>query len=174
MSTNPLNPQQFNRLFAIANSKAWFAAVTFDSIQFSPLSDLRLAFNSTNSQFSPSRSLPLTLGATPTHIAFACADARLIVAFDAGQLAIYDTSVLFSPGSGNIQPLHVLETHSGPFRQIAPNPGTESGIADSLAVVRADGCVQLLNTNLESQGGWAGSNVESTPVAGMLSILSND
>ena len=171
MSSHPLTvqPSYHYRLFATSNSKGWFAAGISSSLIFSPLPELRLAFKSTSTPFSPQRTLPLSQGATPTFIAFASADTRLLVAFDAGQLAVYDTSSLFTPGSENIQPLHFVETHAAPFRQIAPNPGTE---LDIFAVVRSDGCVQLFNTNLESQGGWVGSDIESTPVAGLLSVLS--
>jgi nucleoporin NUP159 len=151
---------------AVSNLKGWFCAVTSSSIVFSPLNDLRLAFNSPNTLFSPKRSLSLATGASPTFVAYASADTKLVVAFDAGQLAVYDTSALFTPGSEIIHPLHSSDTHAGPFRQIAPNPGSEPGIIDTLAVVRGDGCVQLFNTNLESQGGWAGSDIDSTPVAG--------
>jgi nucleoporin NUP159 len=166
----PQNSTVYYRLFAIANSKAWFAAVTPSSLLFSPLHDLRLAFRSTNSPFTPKRTLTLSPGLSPTVIAFASADSKLVVAFDAGQLAIYDTSSLLTPGDENVQPLHFLETHAGPLRQIAPNPGTE---LDFLAVVRGDGSVQLLNTNLESKGGWIGSDMESTPLAGTyFSLLS--
>ena len=165
-----VNPSTFYRLFAVSNIKGWFSAVTSSSIlSFSPLHDLRLAFNSPTTPFSPKRSL--SLSATPTFIAYASADTKLVVAFDAGQLAVYDTSALFTPGSELIQPLHFFESHSGPFRQIAPNPGTEPGIVDTLAVVRADGCVQLFNTNLQPQGGWAPSDFDSTPVAGTCSFF---
>lgn len=170
MSVNPLNAHQtaHYRLFATSNSKGWFAAITSSSLICSPLSELRLAFKSTNTPFSPKRILPLSPGPSPTIIAFASADNKLIVAFDAGQLAVYDTGLLFTPGSDVIQPLHVLDTQAGPFRQIAPNPGTE---IDAIVVVRGDGCVQLLDSNLQSQGGWVGSDAESTPVAGSYLYL---
>jgi hypothetical protein len=171
LSSQPLspNPNHFYRLFATANTKGWFAAVTSSGLICSPLPDLSLAFKSNSTPFTPKRTIPLFPGATPTIIAFASAETRLVVAFDGGQLAVYDSSALFTPGSETIQPLHVLETHTGTFRQIAPNPGNDPALVDTLAVVRGDGCVQLLNTRLESQGGWTGSDMESTPVAGTYS-----
>jgi len=41
------------------------------------------------------------------------------------------------------------------LRQIAPNPGSEPYLIDTIAVVLSDGKVELLNTMLELLGGWS-------------------
>lgn len=80
---------------------------------------------------------------------------------------MYDTATLFSPGSENVTPLNAVDAQSGPIVQILPNPGTEAGLIEMVAVVRGNGSVQLVNMQLESQGGWVGSDAESAPVAGV-------
>jgi nucleoporin NUP159 len=103
---------------------------------------------------------------TPSFIAFACNDTRLFVGLEQGQLLVYDTAALFSPGFENVTPLNAVDARSGSIVQILPNPGTEANLIEMVAVVRGDGSVELLNMKLESQGGWVGSDAESAPVAG--------
>lgn len=81
-----------------------------------------------------------------------------------GAVAIYDTTALFTPGSGDVQPLRITQLQSGPLRQIVPNPGTEQS---GLVAVVGDGKAVLLDMQLEPQGGWTASDSLSQPVAGL-------
>lgn len=182
-----------HRLFATANSRGWFAAVTNNGgsgapctnslriftqyclgLILSPLDDLRAAFKAAkdgnNDIFPPKRILSLPQG-KPTIITFACNDTRLLVALEEGHVLAYDTAQLFSPGSEEIQPGHVFQSQSGAPLHMSPNPGTEQNLVDHVAVLRGDGAVQLLNMQMQSQGGWAGSDPDSTPVAGLSQRL---
>lgn len=138
-------------------------------IIFSPLKDLRDSIQTANEGdtgfFLPQRDLNLNVG-LPTIVVFAQNDTRLLVGSDNGSIHVYDTAMLFSPGDGFVAPLHTYNPQYGALRQIAPNPGTESDLVDKLAVVRSDGVVQLMNTNLESLGGWSCANPDGNPVAG--------
>ncbi|PPQ64136.1 hypothetical protein CVT24_008766 [Panaeolus cyanescens] len=159
------------KLFATGNHKAWFAALRITNnsqcqLILSPLSDLRAACidakPDVTTLFTPKRLVPLP--AKPNIITFAESDSRLIVAFEQGSIAVYDTAVLCSPGEGDVQPLYNNQVQTSPFRQILPNPGSEPGLSDLVAVV-GDGKVHLWNTRLESQGGWAASDLMSQPIA---------
>lgn len=135
-----------------------------------PLSDLHSAFNSakedSQDSFIPKRTVSLETG-KPNILAFACNDTRLFVALDQGQLLVYDTASLFSPGSNSVAPIHIQQDQSGPVRQISPNPGTEQNLSDFVAVVRSNASVTLYNTKLESLGGWVAEDTVSVPVAGI-------
>ncbi|RDB29456.1 hypothetical protein Hypma_014815 [Hypsizygus marmoreus] len=173
LSAGPLNPTPTTpyRLFAAANTKGWFAAAaTRDgasfSLIFSPLSSLRTAFKTTPAPLPPKRTIPLE-SQKPNILALACNDTYLLVALEAGQLLVYDTGALFTPGpdTDNITPVHMLAGGGALIRQVVPNPGAEVGLRDLVAVVREDGTVALYNMKLELQGGWAASDQASTPVA---------
>ncbi|KAJ3786013.1 hypothetical protein GGU10DRAFT_311953 [Lentinula aff. detonsa] len=160
------------RDLAVSNKKGWFAAIqnnagTFGAI-LSPLSELRKSMKeATNgtSAFTPQRTLSFSTS-EPNILTFACNDSRLIVGFKSGQIIAYDTSSVFTPGSNEIPPLHVLQSSQQPLLDIIPNPNEEDpNLANLLAAVRTDGTVQLLNSSLESQGGWLASDADSTPVA---------
>ncbi|KAF9463874.1 hypothetical protein BDZ94DRAFT_1282304 [Collybia nuda] len=162
-----IQPTTSYRLLAVANSRGWFSAVVDSTLIFSPLDDLRstlkTAKEGNEETFSPKRRI-----STPgkaTLIVLACNDTRLFVGLEQGQLLVYDTTTLFSPGSENVTPLHAINAQSGPIIQILPNPGTETGLVEMVAVVRGDGTVQLVNMELEPQGGWVGSDADSAPVA---------
>jgi nucleoporin NUP159 len=143
---------------------------TLPAIISSPLDDLRGALKSakegSEETFIPKRTISLDSG-RPNIVAFASNDTRLFVGFDQGQLAVYDTTAVFSPGSGNLAPLHINPEQSGPVKQISSNPGIEPSFSDIVAVVRSNGSVVLFSANLEIQGGWAAEDPASMPVAGM-------
>ena len=65
--------------------------------------------------------------------------------------------MLFSSGSGYINPIRTRQYQNltAVLRQIAPNPGSEPYLIDTIAVVLSDGKVELLNTMLELLGGWS-------------------
>ncbi|KAF9048549.1 hypothetical protein BJ165DRAFT_1460486 [Panaeolus papilionaceus] len=158
-------------LFTVANHKGWFAALRITNgsqfeLALSPLEELRSASidatSNTSALFSPKRLVPLP--AKPNIVTFAESDSRLIVAFEQGSVAVYDSATLCSPGSGDVQPLYNNQAQNSPFRQILPNPGSEPGLSDLVAVV-GDAKVHLWNTRLESQGGWAASDLMSQPIA---------
>lgn len=115
--------------------------------------------------FFPQRDLSLDIG-LPTILAFAHNDTRLIVGVDNGSIYVYDTAKLFSSGSDPISPLRTYNEQPGALRQIAPNPGMELELVDVFAVVRSDGVVHLMNTMLESLGGWSTTDPNAGPVAG--------
>ncbi|KAF9453481.1 hypothetical protein P691DRAFT_719639 [Macrolepiota fuliginosa MF-IS2] len=98
-------------------------------------------------------------------LAFARNDTRLIVGVDNGSIYVYDTAELFSSGSDTVNPLRSYNEQPGALRQIAPNPGMEPDLADMFAVVRSDGVVHLMNTMLESLGGWSTVDSSAGPVA---------
>ena len=77
----------------------------------------------------------------------------------------YDTSVLFSSGTNGVGPLTSTQIQRPALRQIVPNPGTEPGLSDLVAIVGEEK-VHLYNMQLESQGGWAAADTSSRPVAG--------
>ena len=136
---------------------------------FSSLEHLRSAFNAAKEEdqdiFAPERTLPLAFGRANI-VTFACHDTRLLVGLEQGAVAIYDTAVLFTPGSGDVQPLRITQLQSGPLRQIVPNPGTEQSLSSLVAVV-GDGKAVLLDMQLELQGGWTASDSLTQPVAGL-------
>ncbi|KAF8623614.1 hypothetical protein AX17_007317 [Amanita inopinata Kibby_2008] len=169
LKSDPLLPY---RLLSIANHKGWFAAVRIESygtsIILSPLHELRSSLKAAkeneDSLFIPRRTIKLP-AEDVNIIAFGLHDTRLLVAFGRGQLMVYDTAHLFSPGLDNVEPLNASAGSSAPFLQILPNPGIEADLAHLIAVVRGDGIVQVMDINtLEPQGGWAGEG-EATPVA---------
>ena len=137
---------------------------------FSSLEHLRSAFNAAKEEdqniFTPKRTLPLAFGKANI-VTFACHDTRLLVGLERGAVAIYDTAALFTPGSGDVQPLGITQLQSGPLRQIVPNPGTEQNFSGLVAVV-GDGKAVLLDMQLEPQGGWTASDSLTQPAAGLF------
>ena len=137
---------------------------------FSSLEHLRSAFNAAKEEdqdiFTPKRTLPLAFGKVNI-VTFAYHDTRLLVGLEQGAVAIYDTAALFTPGSGDVQPLRITQLQSGPLRQIVPNPGKEQNFSSLVAVV-GDGKAVLLDMLLESQGGWTASDSLTQPVAGLF------
>lgn len=174
---------------AVANTKGWFAAIrkiggaqgesvivkkglySYVSIDIilSPLEELHNSIQKASEDdegyFFPQRDLSLDVG-IPTIVAFAHHDTRLIVGTNSGAICVYDTARLFSSGSDPVAPLRTHNTQTGNLRQISPNPGTESDLVDIIAVVRSNGIVHLINTLLESLGGWSAAEPSAGPVAG--------
>lgn len=136
---------------------------------FSPLDELRAASEAAKPDdetlFNPKRTV--TIPTRANIVAFACGETKLLVGLDDGSVVVYDTSSLFTPGTNDIQPLARNQIQSSPLRQILPNPGTEPNLSDLVAVV-GDGKVELLNMQLESQGGWVASDLMTQPIAGKL------
>jgi len=89
----------------------------------------------------------------------------MFVGLEDGHMLVYDTSALFSPGTNEVEPLTSTQIQRPALRQIVPNPGAEPGLSDLVAVVGHEK-VQLFNMQLESQGGWAATDMSSRPVAG--------
>ncbi|KAG2364542.1 hypothetical protein BDR07DRAFT_1401153 [Suillus spraguei] len=119
-------------LFAVANSRGWFAAVARDSnsgtiLVLSPLSDLRSAFataKETDDQpYNFQRNVSLG-AATPNIIVFACNDSRLVIGLAEGSVMVYATEHLFSPGYGPVNPIYSLPAVPSAFIvSISPNTG---------------------------------------------------
>ncbi|KAF9000641.1 hypothetical protein BDQ17DRAFT_1426983 [Cyathus striatus] len=173
--SDPINthPSNYYRLFTVANSRGWFAAATFlgssYEIILSTLEDLRatikVAKAGNDDRFKPKRSLSLSDG-KPNIIVFASNDTHLVIGLEDGSILVYDTAQLFTIGTEDISPVHVSLSSSGDLRQVVPNPGIDPSLADLVAIVRDDGTVQLVNTQLENQGGWtSGGNGSLKPVA---------
>ncbi|KAF5391761.1 hypothetical protein D9757_001746 [Collybiopsis confluens] len=160
------------RNLVVSNKQGWFAAIQYTAGNFSailsPLDELRQSIkeaSTDDSSLTPQRILSFSTS-EPNILSLACNETRLIVGFKSGHLIVYDTSSVFTSGTNEIQPAHVLQSSRQPIIDIAPNPSTEDmSLANLLAVVRVDGTVQLLSTNMEPQGGWVASDVDSTPVA---------
>ncbi|KAG2153961.1 hypothetical protein DEU56DRAFT_430221 [Suillus clintonianus] len=162
-------------LFAVANSRGWFAAVSRDSnsgatLVLSPLSDLRSAFatvSETNDRpYQPQRKV--SLGATtPNIIVFASNDSRLVVGLAEGSIMVYATEHLFSPGDGSVNPIYSLPAAPSAFIvSISPNPGD---LPDLVAILRESQggsnalAVELLDLqNLASVGGWVAGSLPNT------------
>ncbi|KII89617.1 hypothetical protein PLICRDRAFT_557766 [Plicaturopsis crispa FD-325 SS-3] len=155
-------------LFCVANSKGWFASAARNngvfSLIFSPLADLRAAYNTTSPPndeipFTPQRTLSIS-SAIPNILALASSDTRLLVGLLQGQVAVFDTAQLFTPGHGEIQPLHSFQG-SAPPRQIVPNPGD---MPDLVAVLREqDASVEVLDVRKnELIAGWRSGNTLDT------------
>lgn len=175
----------------VSNKKGWFAAVQNSAGVFgmfsclvlayvymlivdqgavlSPLSDLRKSLREAtrdNCSFTPQRTLSFSTS-EPNVLALACNDSRLIVGFKSGQVIAYDTSSVFTSGFNEITPIHVFQSSQQPILDIAPNPnGEDVNLSNLLVVLRGDGTVQILNSSLEPQGGWATGDADSAPVAG--------
>jgi nucleoporin NUP159 len=142
---------------------------------FAPLADLRETFSSSNRndeiQFVPKRSLAIA-PATPTIAAFASHDSRMLLSLTNGQILVYDTWSLFTPGSDNIFPLHSFSSLSPTApRQILPNPGDMPNL---VAVLREPGVslsVEILDVQkMEPLGGWnSGNTPDTTPTSCMYS-----
>ncbi|KAI1797485.1 hypothetical protein LXA43DRAFT_417538 [Ganoderma leucocontextum] len=151
------------RLFAVANSKPWFAAAvrtqdTSYALSLSPLADLRAAFTSTSSDpplaLNPSTTISLQ-ARTPHIVAITRDDSRILVAFTDGSIGVFDWSTR--------APLFTFPS-SGPksIRDIFPSTG-DSHI---VAVLREPGnhpSVQLLDAhNMVSVGAWNGGGSPAT------------
>ncbi|KAF9072966.1 hypothetical protein BDP27DRAFT_1319723 [Rhodocollybia butyracea] len=155
------------RTMVVSNKNGWFAAVHNNAGIFaavlSPLSELRRSMKDI-SPFVAQRTLSFSTS-EPNLLALANNDSRLVVGFKSGQIIVYDTSAVFTPGSNEIQPIGILQTSQQPIIDIASNPNTEDPTLSALlAVVRVDGSVHVFNTNLEPQGGWIAGDADSAPV----------
>jgi len=143
--------------------------ITYADIILSTLEDLRQAIQNANADetvlFFPQRDLTMPSG-IPTILAFAHDGTRLIVGLDIGVILAYDTTMLFSSGSGYVNPIRTRQYQNQVLRQIAPNPGSEPYLIDTIAVALSDGKVELLNTMLEMSGGWSPKDSSVGAVAG--------
>ena len=132
--------------------------ITYTDIILSTLEELRQVIENASEDekglFLPQRDLTVEYG-YPTILAFAHDETRLIVGLDVGSIFVYDTTSLFSSGSGYVHPIRTCDNHTAALRQIAPNPGSGPELRDTIAVVLSDGSVQLVNTMLELLGGWS-------------------
>ncbi|KAJ7671645.1 hypothetical protein DFH06DRAFT_121173 [Mycena polygramma] len=162
LSPDFLDPLNVRRVLTTANTNGgWFAATTSRGLIVSPLSELRAAFQSgSDAVFSPKRTLPCN----PVAVAFAFNDTRLLAGTEQGQILAFDTAQLIS-SAVQVEPLQVFQGSSSPAAQILPNPSSENELAQLVVIVRVDGTVQMLNSQMESRGAWAGTDFESTPVA---------
>jgi nucleoporin NUP159 len=139
---------------------------------FSTLEDLRSAFpgakEDNDDLFNPKRTL--SLQSKPNIVIFAFGDTRIFVGLEDGHVLVYDTSALFSSGTDKVGVLASTQIQRPALRQIVPNPGTEPGLSDLVAIVGQEK-VHLFNVKLEPQGGWTATDTSSRPVAGVY--LSN-
>ena len=136
----------------------------------STLSHLRQAFASNppagveEIAFEPQRESRIS--GIPNLLSFACNDTRLLIAFSHGPISVYDCSQLFTPGTGELVPVH---TFPGNFacQQVEPNPGD---MPDLIAVLREGDHppVQVLNVQtFQPVCGWkADGTPELIPCAG--------
>ncbi|KAF5326909.1 hypothetical protein D9619_004355 [Psilocybe cf. subviscida] len=158
------------QLLDTANSKGWFVAVkqtdSGSELVFSTLEDLRSAINQAKGDsdvlLNPKRTVPIPSRANI--VKFACSDTRLLVGQDNGSILLFDTAQLFTEGGPDVHPLTSTHFQRTYLRYIVPNPGTEPGLSDLVAIV-ANGKVQLVNGELEPQGGWAATDDASQPIS---------
>jgi nucleoporin NUP159 len=135
----------------------------------SPLSHLQQAFASNppagveEISFEPQRTF--TISGTPNSLSLARNHTRLLVAFTHGPISVYDCSQLFTPGTGELIPVHIFPGNL-PCQQMEPNPGD---MADLVAILREgdNPPVQVLNVQtFQPLCGWNASGTpDSTPCA---------
>ncbi|KZV61757.1 hypothetical protein PENSPDRAFT_693128 [Peniophora sp. CONT] len=176
--SEPLDLSSFpsaGHLFAVASTARHFAAITAGSIlTVSPLSNLRqslyAADDATSGTFTPTRTLSLAQYGTPHYVLFAHGDTRLLVGFVQGPVQVYDTSMLFTPGGGDVQPIHTFpSTTTTAVRQMHANPNAEAGLSELVAILREpDGSgdsllVEVVNVaSMSSVCGWRGGGTSET------------
>jgi nucleoporin NUP159 len=103
----------------------------------------------------------------PAIINFASNDTRLLLGLTNGQILLYDTSMLFTQGSGEINPIHLWPSAvPNALRQILPNPGD---MPDQVAILHGENApivIEILDTQkLESVGGWSCSGMSTVPIS---------
>ncbi|KAF9223599.1 hypothetical protein BS17DRAFT_780883 [Gyrodon lividus] len=166
-------------LFAVANSKGWFAAVIRDVggasvLILSPLADLRSAFALAEAEddrpYRPQRRV-LINGAMPIILVFACDDTMVLLGLADGSILVYASDQLFSSGNDPMHPTHTFTASSSTvLLSIQPNPGD---IPELVAVLRdcstspGSLAVELLDMQkFMSSGGWmAGKSPSTTPTS---------
>lgn len=140
----------------------------YAELVFSTLEELRASHRKATADGDKSitfkRTISLPQG-KPNILSLANQDSCLIVGLEQGAIAVYDTSVLFTPGEDHIQPTHTQQLQSTPLTQIAANPGSEPNLVNLVAVV-GDASVQIFNMQLEPQTGWTASDPSTSPAAG--------
>lgn len=83
--------------------------------------------------YTPQRTMQLG-SVIPHYLAFALNDSRLIMGLKSGEIAVFDSESLCTPGTNEIQPLHTFSSPTGgPARFIMPNPGD---LPELVAVLR--------------------------------------
>ncbi|TFK82700.1 hypothetical protein K466DRAFT_666322 [Polyporus arcularius HHB13444] len=158
------------RLFAVNNTRGWFAAATRNAdgshaLALSPLAELRSALassSSTDTTFSSRVTVPLP--GAPHIVAFTHDGQRILVAFTNGPLNVYDSQSVFQ-GSGSA-PLHTFPSASGmAIRDLFPCTGD----AEQVAVLReaGDGLpVEIFDvSNMTSVGGWSSGGPGTSPTS---------
>ncbi|KAJ7056555.1 hypothetical protein C8F01DRAFT_1257223 [Mycena amicta] len=162
LSLETLAPANARRVLATARGNGgWFAASTSNGLIVSPLSKLREAFKIGGSEvFKPDCTLPCN----PIAIAFACNDTRLLAGTADGQILVYETGPIFS-FAASVSPAQVYSASSSPPLQILPNPSNENELAQLVAIVRADGTVEMLDMQMQTRGAWRATDQESVPIA---------
>jgi nucleoporin NUP159 len=104
----------------------------------------------------------LKVSARPTIISITADGARLLISLVDGQIALYDTSSLFTEGSNEVHPVHSwsFPSQTGP-QQILPNPGDMPHLVAVLLDAGAPQAVVILDVqNLENVGGWSREDIE--------------
>ncbi|KAI6117162.1 hypothetical protein EDD16DRAFT_1018720 [Pisolithus croceorrhizus] len=162
-------------LFAVANARGWFVAVTRDAsgqsaLILSPLSALHSAFVSDTAEdekpFAPQRRVMLQ-GLTPTMVTFAFNESKLLIGLADNSIAVYEADHLCSAGDVQLAPVHTFPAFpSVTLLSIHPNP---EGLSELVAVLRdcsnspGSLTVELLDVQkLVSAGGWIAGNSPST------------
>lgn len=156
---------------------AVFSDILSLDIALSPLADLRSKLVSSTPEdgeisYAPQRTLAVNSG-IPTQLAFALNDERLVIGLHHGPVLVYDTSVLFSPGSDFVAPIQSFAPpSSAQIRQLLPNPGD----LPELVAIRRETNVQTVEVidvrQLQTVGGWnVGSSQGGKPTTGELFCL---
>lgn len=111
----------------------------------------------------------VALPAPVTTMAFTGTESRLMVALDNGQIHFYETGQLFSE-TPNVNAIHVQTNTQSPARHLVANPSTEDDLVDMVAIVRADGSVELVNGSMQIFAGWAPTNEQAIVSTGSFSM----
>ncbi|KAF7327488.1 hypothetical protein MKEN_00327400 [Mycena kentingensis (nom. inval.)] len=162
LSPETLVPANVRRVFATASvNGGWFAASTSNGLIVAPLNKLRDAFKRAGDELFQS---DCTLPCNPVAVAFASNDTRLLAGTADGRILVYDTAAVFS-SNGSVATPQIHQASSSPPLQILPNPSSDNELAQLVAIVRADGTVEMLDMQLNTRGAWRATDPETTPVA---------
>ena len=128
----------------------------FAGIALSPLADLRAAAREVSPEskniYTPKRTIPLP--ASCSQLVFAYNEERLLAGLENGRILVFDARALFREGPNEAAPLADHFTRAGPPRQVTPNPSTDAGLAELVAIVTHDGFALILDVTKGMQGGW--------------------
>ncbi|KAF4596430.1 hypothetical protein EYR40_007876 [Pleurotus pulmonarius] len=164
-----LDSQLPRQLFAVSNSRGWFAAIIKNEGTFGSVAYFFFSHSGAGADcaFTPSNTIPLE-SSSPCTLTFASNDTRLLIGLASGEILVYDTSHLLTSGQTQAKPIHSFQHVVGSsLGQVTANPSTsDPALASLVAVVSRNGRVFILNIQtFASEGGWMGNDEAFQPAA---------